>query len=95
MLGGMRALPDDRWNAGADGGGVPPYAGEWRSLGCVRHSFTHFHLEMDVVICRSNSGEGLGSGEWWPLARLGEAGLPTVFARGARLALAGRAGQEV
>jgi A/G-specific adenine glycosylase len=28
------------------------------------------------------------AGEWWPLDRLGEAGLPTLFAKAARLALA-------
>ncbi|HMO69915.1 MAG TPA: A/G-specific adenine glycosylase, partial [Novosphingobium sp.] len=28
-------------------------------------------------------------GEWWPMARLGEAGLPTLFARAAQVALAG------
>jgi A/G-specific adenine glycosylase len=27
-------------------------------------------------------------GEWWPVARIEEAGLPTLFAKAARLALA-------
>ncbi|MEO0871404.1 MAG: A/G-specific adenine glycosylase, partial [Pseudomonadota bacterium] len=29
-----------------------------------------------------------GQGEWWPLSALDEAGLPTLFAKSARLALA-------
>jgi A/G-specific adenine glycosylase len=29
----------------------------------------------------------MGEGEWWPIARLDEAGLPTVFAKAARLAI--------
>jgi A/G-specific adenine glycosylase len=29
-----------------------------------------------------------GKGQWWPTERLGEAGLATLFAKAARLALA-------
>ncbi len=79
MLGGMRALPDDGWSAKGDGNGV-----EGKPLGLVRHGFTHFDLELSVV----RASEPHGEGEWWPLARLDEAGLPTLFAKAARLALA-------
>ena len=80
MLGGMRALPDDGWSARGDGAGNA--AGE--ALGSVRHGFTHFDLELSVV----RVGEPIGDGEWWSLDRLGDAGLPTLFAKAARLALA-------
>ena len=80
MLGGMRALPDDGWSARKDGEGGP--VGE--ALGLVRHGFTHFDLELSVV----RLAEPLGEGVWWPLDQLDEAGLPTLFARAARLALA-------
>jgi A/G-specific adenine glycosylase len=30
------------------------------------------------------------AGEWWPLGELDNAGLPTLFAKAARLAIAGR-----
>ncbi|MEQ8411270.1 MAG: A/G-specific adenine glycosylase [Erythrobacter sp.] len=90
MLGGMRALPDDGWSAQADGSGQPPLAGEWEDLGAVRHTFTHAHLTLAVRRAQAQ-GEPTGDGEWWPLARLDEAGLPTLFAKAARLALA-RAG---
>jgi len=86
MLGGMRALPDDGWNAGGDGSGVPPIAGEWRAVGSVRHSFTHFHLTLSLRVI--HGGNPPGEGEWWPVERLDEAGLPTVFAKAARLAMA-------
>lgn len=88
MLGGMRALPDDGWNARGDGKGEEPVAAEWRSAGLVRHSFTHFALELSVIATR-NAGQPAGEGEWWPIARLDEAGLPTLFAKAARLVLAG------
>jgi A/G-specific adenine glycosylase len=87
MLGGMRALPDDGWNARADGSGEPPLVGEWRDAGVVRHSFTHFHLTLSLHVI--SGGDPLGDGEWWPISTLEEAGLPTVFAKAAGLALAG------
>jgi A/G-specific adenine glycosylase len=80
MLGGMRALPGDGWSAQGDGGG----AAAGQVLGVVRHGFTHFDLELEVVAVSEPGGEG----EWWPLADLGSAGLPTLFAKAARLALA-------
>jgi A/G-specific adenine glycosylase len=90
MLGGMRALPDDGWNARSDGHAQPPLAGPWRHAGAVSHGFTHFSLtlELRVHVGRERDGPPDIEGEWWPLARLDEAGLPTVFAKAARLALA-------
>jgi A/G-specific adenine glycosylase len=85
MLGGMRALPDDGWSARADGSGDPPLACDWRNAGIVRHGFTHFDLELRVL--RSAGGQPSGDGEWWPIARLDEAGLPTLFAKAAARAL--------
>jgi A/G-specific adenine glycosylase len=80
MLGGMRALPDDGWSARGDGAGV----GGGKRLGLVRHGFTHFDLELEVVALDEPADP---DGEWWPLDRLGEAGLPTLHAKAARLAL--------
>lgn len=91
MLGGMRALPDDGWSARADGAGDPPLAGPWASGGKVDHVFTHFSLELNLAVYLGRHGDSLTAqaGEWWPLDRLEEAGLPTLFAKAARLALAG------
>ena len=87
MLGGMRALPDDGWSARGDGHKHAPTGGPWRNLGLVRHTFTHFALELAVCETQATS-DPLDEGEWWPLDRLDEAGLPTLFAKAARLALA-------
>jgi len=84
MLGGMRALPDDGWSARGDGTGR--LAGQWRDAGVVRHGFTHFDLELSVKASRDAPVEG--EGEWWPIDRLDEAGLPTLFAKAAERALA-------
>lgn len=87
MLGGMRALPDDGWSAQADGSGEAPLDGERERLGAVRHTFTHAHLTLCVERIEAQEAPP-GEGEWWPVEALEEAGLPTLFAKAARLALA-------
>jgi A/G-specific adenine glycosylase len=91
MLGGMRALPDDGWNARADGSGDGPLTGPWESAGKVGHVFTHFSLELNLTVYLGDQCDSLArhEGEWWPLEQLDAAGLPTLFAKAARLALAG------
>lgn len=94
MLGGMRALPDDGWSARGDGSSLPPLSGPWENAGKVSHVFTHFALEMHLAVYLGADWDSLSrdDGMWWPLDRLDEAGLPTLFAKAARLALADNAG---
>lgn len=87
MLGGMRALPDDGWTARADGSGAVPVAGDRRSLGAVRHGFSHASLTLEVVAIAAGD-QPEGEGAWWPVDRIGEAGLATLFVKAAQLALA-------
>ncbi|HEV7233295.1 MAG TPA: A/G-specific adenine glycosylase [Sphingorhabdus sp.] len=81
MLAGMRALPDDDWNARADGRGVAPFDGEWRLLDrSVAHVFTHFSLELKIAVTTWPHRESPpGEGQWWPVNSLDKAGLPTLF----------------
>ena len=90
MLGAMRALPDDGWSAAGDGSGDPPVAGAWEEVGAVRHTFTHFVIELSVLRLERAQEAALTQGEWWPVERIDEAGLPTLFAKAARLAIAAR-----
>lgn len=87
MLGGMRALPDNGWHASADGGAPPPLAGPWQVGGQVTHVFTHFSLVLELALYSGSDWASLRTqdGEWWPLDRLAEAGLPTLYARAAQL----------
>ncbi len=87
MLGGMRALPDDGWSAREDGSGEGPYDGNWKPIGAVRHTFTHAHLTLSVKRYEETT-EPDGEGKWWPIAQLEDAGLPTLYAKAAQLALA-------
>jgi A/G-specific adenine glycosylase len=70
LLGGMLALP-------TDGEGAPAEA-EWRDAGSVDHVFTHFELNMRLLCAEAGARP---SGTWWPIERIGEAGLPTLFAK--------------
>ncbi len=88
MLGGMRALPDDGWSARGDGSNSAPVDGDWAICGRVTHGFTHFSLELEIRQSLAPSRPE-GVGEWWPIDRLDEAGLPTLFRKAAERALAG------
>lgn len=68
LLGGMLALPTE---------GAPAKA-DWSEAGSVDHVFTHFALSMRLLCA---AAEHRPEGTWWPIDRLGEAGLPTLFAR--------------
>jgi A/G-specific adenine glycosylase len=90
MLAGMRALPDDGWNARSDGDGIPPLPAEWRfAHASVAHVFTHFNLTLRVALTAwPNDRNPLGEGQWWPVNSLDKAGLPTLFQKAAKAAIA-------
>jgi len=87
LLGGMRALPSSDWSAAPDA--TPPLAARWTPLTePVAHVFTHFSLALTVHVAHvERHSMPPGEGEWWPLARIGEAGLPTLFRRAAEAAM--------
>ncbi|MEM9732547.1 MAG: A/G-specific adenine glycosylase [Pseudomonadota bacterium] len=91
LLGGMAALPSTEWSSRADGNvgaeAAPTMVSHtvWDQAGTVRHTFTHFDLELEVW-CGEGQPES-NAGWWHPLEALKDAGLPTVFAKAAALAL--------
>ena len=85
MLGGMRALPTGPWVDARPGLADAPGQGPWTMLNeTVVHGFTHFELEL-ALARTDGKPENDSAGEWWPIADLGTAGLPTLFARAADL----------
>ena len=86
LLGDMRALPTGAWGDASPSTEGAPEPADWRNVGAGRHVFTHFALDYRVFAARVNDRSA--AGEWWPIARLAEAGLPTLFARAADRALA-------
>ncbi len=89
LLGGMRALPSTLGDDGAQhdlGRTTTP-------LGEITHVFTHFRLTLAVVALAPSPPLKLpADGEWWPVAGLDQAGLPTVFAKAASVAVEQGAG---
>jgi A/G-specific adenine glycosylase len=59
-----------------------------RAIGAITHVFTHFRLTLDVVVAALNPGCVLPpDAQWWPKATLDRAGLPTLFAKAAAVAM--------
>lgn len=88
MLGGMRALPTGPWELSDPGLRDAPTEADWRLAGAGRHVFTHFALDYSVYVARMDSQSI--AGEWWPIAQIEQAGLPTLFANAAAIGLAHR-----
>jgi A/G-specific adenine glycosylase len=84
LLGGMLALPTGPW--GDTAAPEPPVDTTWLPAGSVEHGFTHFSLTLHLL--RGHASDRSPPGTWWPIDRLAEAGLPTLFARAAERALA-------
>jgi A/G-specific adenine glycosylase len=87
MLGGMRALPDDGWSARADGSGDAPSPGAGaRAAWCGTASPTSTSSSAGDL--RRRQVGGLEAANGGRSRSIDGAGLPTLFAKAARLALA-------
>lgn len=85
LLGGMMEVPSTDWREAP----VPeldalrssaPAPGSWRLLpGIVRHTFTHFHLELAVAAARIGVDWREAEGRWVMPDRLGDEALPSVM----------------
>ena len=84
LLGGMRALPTGPWSAGPPGLADAPAPADWHLLpATVEHVFTHFRLKLALATATIDRHAAPDGAIWWPIESLGEAGLPTVFAKAA------------
>jgi A/G-specific adenine glycosylase len=93
LLGGMTEFPSTDWReegTPANPAAQAPLAALWRELGGeVRHTFTHFHLHLDVWASEPISAadvEAFG-GRWVLPPDLGAEALPTLMRKVAKLAL--------
>lgn len=89
LLGGMMEVPGTEWldqRPPAPLGDAPVKA-EWQRLdGGVRHTFTHFHLDLSIY----RAAVGLGDpklGTWVTPDRFGEVALPTLYRKVAKAVL--------
>ena len=86
LLGGMLGLPGGPWSETPPQPRAP-FAAEWRDLGEVRHTFTHFHLILRLRGARLPACAAAPAGAWLPAGPLAAA-LPSVMRKALRLGLA-------
>lgn len=95
LLGGMLEVPSTPWRDSSEGGAWTleeaskhaPLSCSWHPVrGTVRHTFTHFHLEMTVVTGIARGGEPPAS-RWVSPESLGEQALPTIMRKIVRHAM--------
>ena len=87
LLGGMDEVPSSPWREGTFAAAASlaeaPVPARWTVMdGLVRHTFTHFHLELTIARAIATTGRlaGLAPGtSWCELDKLDERALPTVM----------------
>lgn len=84
LLGGMMEVPSSEWlprqRSDDDLLAAAPIKTAWTELpGMVRHTFTHFHLELRVVVATSRGTARNIDGGFVALDALGGAALPTIM----------------
>jgi A/G-specific adenine glycosylase len=83
LLGGMLGFPGDGWDGA---GGPAPLEAEWVRLGEVRHTFTHFHLILQILVAEVTEDAVPLRGLFRPRADFRPADLPTVMRKAHDLA---------
>ncbi len=76
LLGGMAELPGTDWADEAPPP-APPLAADWRAMGEVRHTFTHFHLVLTVMRADVPMDARADRGRW--TAKMDGEALPTLM----------------
>jgi A/G-specific adenine glycosylase len=92
LLGGLFEVPSTDWRAAPwdidEAIAAAPTRASWRPLeGVVRHGFTHFELELSLLV-GSARGASADGAVWCPVDRLSDYALPTLMKKVVRHALA-------
>jgi len=77
LLGGMPGFPGTNWESRAPAPTAPPLAADWRQVGEVRHTFTHFHLILTVEVAEVTGNPDRG--EFLPPSEFDAGALPTLM----------------
>ena len=77
LLGGMVEFPSTGWASAEEE--TPPFEAAWQALpGRVRHTFTHFHLELELVTATLN-GQDVTAGNWVSPENFAGIALPSLM----------------
>ncbi|RMD95768.1 MAG: A/G-specific adenine glycosylase [Alphaproteobacteria bacterium] len=80
LLGGTLGWPVSDWLAEGPPAPAPPLPAAWQELGAqVRHTFTHFHLELDVQVARAAPGAEPSRGAFLPAEAFRAEALPSLM----------------
>jgi A/G-specific adenine glycosylase len=84
LLGGMMEVPSTPWRvapwAEADAKALAPVRAKWGLLpGVVRHTFTHFHLELAVLVGKTRAKADSAGGRWVKIGELAAQAMPTLM----------------
>lgn len=91
LLGGLLAWPSHGWD-GTETVNTPPLAADWQRLGEVRHTFTHFHLVLDVLFADVGLDAEPARGVFVANQDFRPSDLPTLMRKAFDLASGGRKG---
>lgn len=80
LLGGMTGFPGTDWDGA---GGPEPLQANWQRVGEIRHTFTHFHLILQVLLAQTTAIPTRGT-----YTALRPSDLPTVIRKAYDLAAA-------
>ena len=81
----MLGFPGSDWDSA---GGPEPLSADWRDMGEVRHTFTHFHLILRLSVATVAADATPARGDFLPAAEFRPADLPTVMRKAYDLAAA-------
>ncbi len=80
LLGGMMEVPSTDWRPQLPDDPAPPLAAEWRKGPKVAHTFTHFHLELDVWRTHvATETAPVAGGNWVAMGDLHAEALPSLM----------------
>lgn len=86
LLGGMMGWPGTHW-AETEPPDAPPLSAEWHDPGLeVRHTFTHFHLRLRVLLAVAEPDATPRRGTFHPRATFRPSSLPTLMRKAWNLA---------
>ncbi len=83
LLGGTLGFPGAGWDGVP---GLAPLEADWLALGKVRHSFTHFHLDLEVNLARVPQSAAPLRGEFLGANLFSPQDLPTLMRKAHALA---------
>lgn len=87
LLGGMMEVPGTDWTEDRSAPPAPPLIARWRESGEARHTFTHFHLILDVRRADAALDAAPERGRWFPREEAMTQALPTLMKKVLKLGL--------